>query len=250
MTASVTTLLVFLFWAWMFCDCFQYERRRARLAWALGLIPSGFLGAIAYFLFRWTPRNLLSSNPFVKRRGLQPKLQEAIANVRNIGKAHQYVQLGHIYCDMGNGDHALAAYQQALAREPNNVEALWGSTSIELENKNLDRAFMLLRCLMEIRPDFKYGDASLAYGQVLYELGDFNLAQQHLEAHLQQWSHPEAALLMAQIQAHQQNMPGACEVLETMIANVQGAPAFHYHKHRRQVAQGKRLLKTLNCRLS
>lgn len=248
--ASVTTFLAFSVWAWMFYHCFQHERGQVRLVWVLALILFNFLGAAAYFFARWTPQSLALIHLFVKRRRLKHKRQEAISNVRNIGKAHQFVQLGHIHQEMGNGDHALAAFQQALTREPNNVEALWGSASIELENKNLDQAFMLLRCLMEVRPDFRYGDASLAYGQVLYELGDFNLAQQHLEAHLQQWSHPEAALLMAQIQAHQQNMPGACEVLETMIANVQGAPAFHYRKHRRQVAQGQRLLKALNCRLS
>ena len=245
--ASVTTLLAFSFWAWMFYDCFRYERERIRLIWALVLMLFSFLGAVVYFLVRWAPRVLLGNPSFGRRSRLQHQLRRAIADAHHIGKAHQFVQLGHIHREMGNGDQALAAYQQALSQEPDNVEALWGSAVVELENKKLEQGAMLLRRLMAVSPDFKFGDASLAYGQVLFDLGDFNLAQQHLEKHLKQWTHPEAALLMAQIQAQQQNTSGACEVLERMIANVQGAPAFHYRKHRRHVAQGQRLLRTYKC---
>ena len=151
---------------------------------------------------------------------------------------------------MEQGDHALAAYRQALAQEPDNTDALWGSAIIELECQNSEQALLLLQRLMKLRPDYKFGDASLAYGKALFDSGDFNLAQLHLESHLKQWSHPEAALLMAKLQTHQQNTPGACQVLETMITNVQGSPDFHYRKHRQHVVQGKRLLKTLNCHLN
>ena len=250
MTASVTTLIMFSFWAWMFYDCFHRERGHARMTWGLVFISLHFVGALVYLCTRWIPETLLGHNIFIKRRRLQNELDSAISNVRNIGKAYQYVQLGHIHQKMKKSGHALAAYQQALRKEPHNVEALWGSACIDFQLKNWAQAIVSLERLMEVRPDFKYGDVSLAYGHVLFELGDFNLAQQHLEGHLKQWSHPEAALLMAEIQTHQQNTPGACEVLETMIANVQGSPSFHYRKHRQHVVQGQRLLKSLNCRLN
>lgn len=247
---SLISFCLFLFWAWMFYSCFLHERGQVRLFWALTIIFLHVFGATFYLIIRWLPQTLSITQASVKRKRLKHDLQQAMANVRNIGKAYQYVQLGYVYEALQQTDHALAAYQQALAKEPDNIDALWGSAVIELEYKNSEQAITILQQLMEIRPDFKFGDASLAYGKALFEYGDFNLAQQHLENHLKQWSHPEAALLMAKIQTHQQNTPRACKVLETMITNVQGAPDFHYRKHRQYVVQGQRLLKNLNCRLN
>lgn len=61
----------------------------------------------------------------------QRELQQAITAVRRTRKAHQFVMLGHIYQQMGERGHALAVYQQALARDPNNIEALRGCSTIE-----------------------------------------------------------------------------------------------------------------------
>lgn len=247
---QLLTFFTFLFWAWMFYTCFLHERDQSRILWALVLVFLHIIGAVLYFVFRWLPRALSITQASIKRQKLNCELQQALANVRNIGKAYQYVQLGRVYEEIQQVDHALAAYQQALTKEPNNTDALWGSAAIELAHRNSEQALPMLQRLIEIRPDFKFGDASLAYGKALFDCGDFSLAQQHLESHLKQWSHPEAALLMAKIQTHQQNTPGACEVLETMITNVQGAPDFHYRKHRQHVVQGQRLLRSLNCRLN
>lgn len=248
MTSPITFCL-FLFWAWMFYSCFLHERGQVRLLWVVTIIFLHIFGAVFYLVVRWLPLKLSITQTSVQRRRLKQDLQQAIANAQNIGKAYQYVQLGRIYEEMKRADHALAAYQQALSKESDNVDALWGSAAIELTYKNSEQALPLLKRLIEIMPDYKFGDASLAYGKTLFDCGDFNLAQQHLESHLKQWSHPEAAILMAKLQTHHRNTPGACEVLETMITNVQGSPDFHYRKHRQHVVQGQRLLKSLNCRL-
>lgn len=77
----------------------------------------------------------------------QKELQQAITDVRNIGNAYQFLMLGHLYQKLGEGGHALAAYYQALSREPENAEALWGSATIELSNRNIEQAVGLLRQL-------------------------------------------------------------------------------------------------------
>ena len=226
--SSLITVLGFSFIAWMLFTCCQQERGQVRLDWLSILILFNLLGAVAYFLVRWIPQSQLFGSSPIKQRQLQEDLRYAIAEVRNIGNAHQYVKLGHVHLKMGSCDHALAAYQRALKKDPNEVEALWGSAVIEVRNKNLEHSAVLLQKLMKVRPDFKFGEASLMYGQVLFNMGDFNLADQHLQAHLQQWSHPEAILLIAQTQTHQQNTSKACEMLEKMIVDIEGAPAFHH----------------------
>ncbi len=245
--AAPATFLVWMFWVWMFYECIHHERGCVRLAWLLTISHLSIIGAITYFFLGWVPRTFSLKQRLEKRRKLKCDLKQALANVRHIGKAHQYVKLGQVYEAMGKPGHALAAFQQALVREPDHPEALWGSATIEYQTHNLDQSKTSLERLMEIRPDFKFGDASLHYGQVLFDSGMYSLAQQHLEQHLKHWSHPEAALLMAQIQAQLQNTAGACELIEMMIGNVQRAPKFHYSKHRQHIAEGKRLLKAFQC---
>ena len=196
------TLLIFTFWVCMFCSCFHYERQQTRLLWILIMICLNVGGAIIYCGLRWLPYVLLRHNSVAKRLKLQKDLRQAISDIRRFGKASQYVKLGHIYQEMGHYDHALAAYQWALSQEQNNVEALWGSATIEHQNRNLGQSAELLNQLLKVQSAFKSGEASLRYGQVLYELGMFNLAQQHLQNHAKQWNHPEASWLIKRIQAH------------------------------------------------
>lgn len=89
----------------------------------------------------------LASFSFWLCGGPQRELQRAIKNARKIGKVHQFIELGHLYKAMGEGGHALAAYYQALSREPDNAEALWESATIELSNRNIEQATVLLRQL-------------------------------------------------------------------------------------------------------
>lgn len=243
--SSMAIFIAFAFWAWMIYDCVCCESEQ--VFWGLILILFNLPGAAVYFLTQWLPR----SSPFVcrliNRRKKQRELQRAIAAVRSIGNAYQFVQLGHIYQDINDRGHALAAYQQALAKDPNNVGALWGAATAEMKNNNFQRAAGCLQKLVSLKPDHKFGDASLAYCQALYKLGNFNAAEHQLNNHIRRWSHPEAFLLIAQIKVHQQNAPGAREILMTMITNVSRSPAFHYRKHQHHIKQGQRLLKSLNC---
>ena len=242
--SSIATFIAIAFWAWTIYDCARHESDK--VSWGLILLLFNLLGAAIYFVIRWLPR----SSPFVYRlmnRGKQQRdLQRAIADVRSIGKAYQYIKLGDIYRDMNDRGHALAAYHQALAKEPDNTQALWGVATIEIKSNHYQRAADCLHKLMSLKPDHKFGDASLAYCQALYKLGDFNAAEHQLDNHIRCWSHPEAFLIMAQIKVHQQNAPGARELLATMIANVSSSPAFHYRKHQHHIKQGQRLLKSLS----
>ena len=130
------------------------------------------------------------------------------------------------------------------------MTALWGAAAIELKNKNLQQACILLQILVRANPDYRYGEASLAYCQALFDLGDFNAAEHQLDSHLSRWSYPEALLMMANIKVRKKNTPDARQILETMISNVQNSPSIHYRKHQRHVNAVQRMLKALpatNC---
>ena len=238
-------LLTVVFWMWMIYDCVQYERNRDRNTWLWLLILLNFPGALVYFVARWLPRASLPMPRFVGRWARRDDLWQAEAAAMNIGKAHQFVTLGNILFDIGELDRADKAYQQALEKEPNNPQALWGAATLATHNQNLTAAREYLQTLIQIDPEHKYGDASLAYGRVLYELGDLAATQAHLQNHLRNWGTPEAYILLAQASEKQGEPLKAREYLETMIMKVRGSPPYHYRKNRHFVNQAEKMLKTV-----
>lgn len=232
------------FWIWMIYDCVQYERDRNIWLWLL--IFLNFPGAFIYFIARWLPRASFPLPSFLNRWTRKDQLWQAEAAAMNIGKAHQFVMLGNIRCEIGDFDQAAQAYQQALEQEPSNPQALWGAASLAIRNKDFSNAKTHLQKLIQVDPEHKYGDASLAYGRVLLELGEFETAQSHLESHLRNWGTPEAYILMAKAQEQQGNSQHAREYLEKMIMKVRGAPPYHYRKNRHFVGQAEKMLKALS----
>ncbi|MCG8364079.1 MAG: tetratricopeptide repeat protein [Pseudanabaenales cyanobacterium] len=236
-------LLATAFWLWMIYDCVQNERDRNIWLWLL--IFLNVMGALVYFVARWLPRSSVPIPASLGRWTKRDELWQAEAAAKNIGKASQYIKLGNILHQIGDLDQAANAYQQALEKEPENLDALWGAGCVEMDRKNLPAAREHLQTLVRVKPEFKYGDASVIYGRVLYELGDLEAAKAHLEEHFKNWGRPEAYVLMAKVQQQQGNISAAREALETMIIKVKGAPSYHYRQNRHFVSQGQRMLRAL-----
>ncbi|MBD2020768.1 hypothetical protein H6F43_11300 [Leptolyngbya sp. FACHB-36] len=59
-------------------------------------------------------------------------------------------------------------------------------------------------CLVNTQLARECGDDSLAYGQILVELGGLEAAKAHLQQHLKTWSHPQS-YITAKIQQKQGN---------------------------------------------
>jgi hypothetical protein len=232
-----------MFWVWMLYDCIQNERDRQTWLWLL--IFLNVIGALLYFISRWLPRAQFPVPSFFKRWTRRDALWQAEAAARNIGKAHQYVQLGNILYDMGDRTKAAEAYTQALEREPDNVQALWGNACIALDEKRLADAQPYLKDLVRVRPDFMYGDPSLTYGHVLFQMGVLDAAKAHLEQHLKTWTHPEAYMLLAKIERQQGDTNKARDTVETMIIKIKSSTPYHYRRHQRFVREGERMLKAL-----
>ncbi|MDJ0701987.1 MAG: tetratricopeptide repeat protein [Leptolyngbyaceae cyanobacterium MO_188.B28] len=236
-------LLATGFWIWMIYDCVQNERDRHIWLWLLIFLHG--IGAAIYFVARWLPRSSIPVPASLGRWTKRDELWQAEAAAKNIGKPTQFIKLGNILHQIGDLDKAADAYQQALAKEPENLDALWGYSTVEIDRKKLSAARAHLQTLMELKPDFKYGDASVIYGRVLYELGDLEAAKAHLEGHFKSWGSPEAYVLMAKVHHQQGNIPAAREALETMIIKVKGSPPYYYRQNRHFVGQGERMLRTL-----
>ena len=241
------SLLGTAFWIWMLYDCLK-NSSRSGFTWIWIMLFLNVIGAGLYFFAVWLPNhpNALANMPWMTRGRLRDALWQAEAEARNIGKSHQYMKLGDIHYQMRNLEAAEQAYTTALEKEPENNKARWGAACVAMDQQNLQAARQHLRTLLSEQPEFSYGDASLAYGQVMYQMEDFDEAQSHLQVHIKSWSHPEAYLILAHIQQRQGEVSQARETLETMIIKIKSSTQFQYRKNKRFIRQGERMLAQLS----
>lgn len=235
-----------VFWVWMLYDCLK-NGSSERYLWVWVLLLLNIIGAFLYFVICWLPRHPqpIPMPRFANRWRLRDALWQVEAEVGNIGKSHQYVKLGDVLSAMCEWDKAIAAYNQALEKEPTHTKALWGAACIELDRKNLAAAKPYLQTLVKLSPDFAYGDASFAYGHVLFELGELDAAAAHLQHHLKSWSHPPGYIMLARVQQKQGQLADARKTLETMIIKVKSSTPFQYRRNKHFIRQGEKLLKTI-----
>lgn len=234
------------FWIWMLYDCLKHGGAGDR-QWLWPLIVLYIVGALLYFFIVWLPRNpqFLGKLGIVNRRKLRDRLWQAEADAKNIGKAHQYINLATVLYEMKELDRAEQAYQQALDQEPKNVKALWGAACIARDRQDYPAAQAHLQQLIQVDPEFSYGQASLAYGETLYQAGELAQATSHLQQHLKSWSNPEGYLILATIQEEQQQFAQACDTLETMIIKIKGFVPFQYRQNQHFIKQGERKIQAL-----
>jgi tetratricopeptide (TPR) repeat protein len=240
---SILFLLSQGFWLWMLIDCMQNDPQKN--TWIYVLIFANVPGAIAYFVVRKLPYLSIPSPSFFKRWTKKDALWSAQAAAHNIGHAHQYIKLGNIWLEIDRLDEAQSAYKKALEKEPNNIYALWGTATIALRQHNYQAAQTDLQTIYQLEPDFKFGEASLVYGQTLYALKEWDLAKRHIEQDIKQWSHLDSYIMLATIERDNGNIEMAIYHLETMLFKVKGTPAFHHRKNSHFIRKAEKMLRTL-----
>jgi hypothetical protein len=241
--SGILAFIGFGFWMWMLYDCVRNEPDRTVWLWLL--IFLNVPGAGIYCLSQVIPRLNLPMFKVFRKWTWRTKLQNAEAAVNNIGKAHQHTQYGTLLLEVGDFEQAQQHFQRALDKEPLNTDALWGLASIAARQKNYEEAKQLLDLLLKKDPRYKYGDASLLRCKVLVAQESWEIAEPALKQDVQDWSHPEAVLLLAQRQVALHDTQTAKTNLETMLFKVKASPAFHYKRNRPILRKAEKLLKTL-----
>ena len=233
----------------MLYDCAQNSRDRTWL-WIIFILNSP--GALLYFATQRLPQmsfytklpgvSLLLSRANQKTK---QRLWQAEADARNIGKAHQYAVLGELFLQLRQFDKAKEALANALEKEPDCKLALWGMAQVEAQAENYTKTRQHLESLLNLEPDYLRGDASLAYGQVLYNLQDWDAAGEFLPRDIQKWGHPESYIMLGELHLKAGKRDEARNLLEGMIARVKGGYDFYYKQHKQSVRKAEKLLKSI-----
>ncbi len=239
------------FWVWMVVDCWRNERDRG--IWIVVMLLLFLAGAAAYFLFRFLPRTLgrgssagTAGLPSLARWFRRQEIARAEAAARNIGNAHQWFQLGELYREVGQTDQALQAFDRALEKDSEHLPSRWAAALLQMDRRRHIEAKGYLQPLIATDPEYKFGEAYLAYGEVLLALGELELAREHLEAKFKRFHRPEARLILADVYTRLGQDSDARSHLYLLIQDLRDSPEFSRDRHQRLLVEANRRLKSLS----
>lgn len=237
--SSPYSIVMVAFWGWMIYEAARNEPDRI---WLWIVIILGPLGATVYFLFRKLPTLNLPKPAFLSRWSRRKELWAAEAAARNIGNPYQFVALGDLQRELREPQLAAASYEKALAKEPKNLQALWGLAQIEYDSQNYSSARERLATIISVDPNFKFGEAFLAFGRTLVALGEKDEAREHLAGGIKRWSYPEAHVLLAGLLIERGETADARKLLESVVFDMRAGPEFNQRRNRRWVRQAQGML--------
>lgn len=232
-----------VFWFWMLWHCMRTEPDRQYWLWLMIFVPG--IGAVVYFVTRYLPSADYRAPSFLRRWTRGRELSRLETAAVQIGNPYQFTQWGDALRDAGMLEEAASAYSKALAKEPQNLQALWGSAQVAAIQKRYADVRQLTRQILDKDPQYKFGDVSLAYGKALLELGETAEAASHFEQHVKRWRHPEAVYLLADLHAQQGNTQVAREHLQALLHDINGSPAAIARRYGRWKSRARQLLRKL-----
>ena len=231
------------FLLWMIWHCWRTEPDRYFWLWLMIVVWG--IGPLAYFVVRYLPATDYHGPTFLRRWTRGRELARLETAAVQIGNPYQYIQWADALRDVGMLDQAATAYSRALAKEPQNLPALWGAVQVaSLQNRHED-VRQWTRQILDLDPQYKFGDVSLAHARSILELGDTASALEHLDQHVRRWRHPEAVYLLGNLHARQGNTQSAREHLQALIHDINGSPAAIARRYGRWKSRAKQMLKKL-----
>lgn len=232
-----TALLV-----WMAISCLRNDPERHLWLWIIIFVP---FGPFLYFFARWIPTMRIQPPRALRRFLRGGEIRRLQIAAHQIGNAHQFVELGEALRDAGQTGPAGDAFQKALAKDGQNLQALWGAASVDFELGRFAEAGDKLQRVLSTDPSYKFGDVSLLYGKALHALGETDRAREQLEAHVRRWRHPEGLYLLATIYSQQGRTAAARTQLEALIQDLDGAPRAIVRKQLFWKSRARKLLRKL-----
>lgn len=237
------TLLYVPFLLWMAIWCVRKDPEWMVWLWIILIFQP--LGAFIYFLARWLPGADLPQPDFARRFLRKGELQKLEIAARQIGNAHQYIELGDALRETGQYEKALSAYSQALEKDERNLQALWGSGWVHFQCEDFHSAHERLSKVVELDPGYKFGDVSLLHSKTLVAMGQREAAIEHLQEHIRRWRHPEALYVLAQLYFAENCLDEAREQLQALIMDIDSSPAAIARKQMSWKGRARKLLKRI-----
>lgn len=235
--------LYIVFMVWMLVDCFRKDPDRFLWFWVILIFQP--IGAFIYFFVRWLPSNQFQLPDFAKPFFHQRRLNELETAALQIGNAYQFVRWGDALKEAGIHQKSLDAYLQALKKEPENLQALWGAAQIEMHLKKYESAKDRCQKILDLDPEYKFGDVSLLHCKTICQLDSPDKARECLVKHTKRWRQPEAMFMLAELEAEAGDHQAARKTLQGMLLDINGSPRGIARKFVRWKSKARHLLRHL-----
>lgn len=240
---GLTSLVYFVLFFYMLYHCDRNEPDRNFWFWII-FIAQPF-GLVAYILVRYLPSRDVRIPAKFLRWTRQRELTRLEIAAEQIGNPYQYILWGDALRDVRMFDQAFHAYGQALAKDPRNLQALWGSAQVALIQKRYSDVLSFTAVILEMDPEYKFGDVLLAHGRALSETGKDDEALSSLDKHVKRWRHPESLYLLAEIHDRRGDSKTARECLTMLVKDINASPAPIARRHGRWKNMANRRLKKM-----
>ncbi len=241
--AGPLSLALAVFTLWMLIDCLRKDPERQYWWWIIVVLPG--LGPLAYFFVRWIPGHNLRLPAWARGMTRGAELRRLRSAAAQIGNAYHHVQLGDALRDVRQFSAADESYRRALEKEPANLAALWGAAQIDMHFKSYESARGRLEQVLQVDPQYKFGDVSLAYARALLNLQQTADALAHLEKHVKRWRHPEGIYMLAWLESQNGQTQQACSHLHAMLMEIESSPLPIARKQGNWRRRGRQLLRKL-----
>ncbi|MGE3313925.1 MAG: tetratricopeptide repeat protein [Planctomycetaceae bacterium] len=236
-------LIVTAFTIWMLIECYRKDPDWGTWMWLILAFPG--IGPGVYFFVRWLPGNNYRAPASLRQWTKGSELTRLEAAAQRIGNPYHHIQLGDALRDVGKLDQAGPSYAAALAKEPANLQALWGAALVDIHQKSFESARERLARVLEIDPQYKFGDVSLAYGRTLAQLGRVDDSVTHMEKHVRRWRHPEGLYLLAMLYQDKGRIPEARAQLDALLVDIATSPRAIARRQTMWKSKAKAMLKKL-----
>lgn len=231
----------FVFWLWMLVHCILYEPDKFFWIWLL--VIAWFPGAIIYAAIRYFPAKDFVGPRWLRRSFRSRELRRLEIATQQIGNAHQFVLYADALRELGLTNQARVAYAAALQKDSRLLPALWGAAQLAVVEKKPAEVRDFTQRVLDIDPQYKFGDVSLAYGRALEDLGETDAAREHFARHVRRWRHPEAVYRLATLYEAAGDRQAAREQAEALLRDLATCPPAIARKHGRWQSRARQLLK-------
>ena len=234
------SLLFAVFALWMFVDAI----RREEWLWAVFILFFPPLNAPLYFFLVFRNAAPLSTLGFeLPGAHDRRRIKELQAHIHHLDKAHHHLELGDIYFQQGKLPMALASYQRAYERDPEDadIRSHLGQCLLLLKQPQEAKALIAKVCAENSKHD--YGHSLMALAEAQIASGEIDPAIATLQRVLEDHSYARARVQWAALLMTKGQADVARAQLNEVIADDANAPEFQRRRDRVWVKRAKKMLR-------
>ena len=224
----------------------HFIRNRPEGYWFWVIIFLGPIGAAVYFFVEVLPGFNWKLPVFERwERGRRREWLEKL--VSESPSQGALCELAWIRAKDGDHARAIELYNEALRRDPEDLESLFGRGLSAMETGDYASAVKDLTTLTQAEPNYKLQEGNLALAEAYEGLGEPDKAAQVYRSILKRTEVSQAYFCLGRLLANQGEIGQAREMMQEIIMKQSGVPRHLRRRERPWVWRARKFLKMLSA---